>query len=147
MELLACEKKLNTLFPRGISLIIVDLAYGYDHPSRHHAGCNVHKFVNGKHPCNCLFRMNHSDPCAFYSSYVAIENDKIYAATSGGWIHRWAGTFDTFCTCTIEIPKKIICNTCYTPLKHCCVYNCIFCFVCDSCGVGHSYVNLWNILK
>jgi len=144
MELIACEKKLNILFPRGISLIIVDLAYGYDHPSRHHEGCNVHKFKNDKYPCNCLFRMDHTNQCTFFKGFLSVEAGRKYASTSGGWIHHWAGTVKQMCTCTTVIPKKIICNTCFTPFKQCCGYECVFCFICDGCGVGHSYVDLWK---
>jgi hypothetical protein len=153
MELIACEKKLNILFPRGISLIIVDLAYGYDHPSRHHAGCNVHKFKNDKYPCNCLFRMDHTNQCTFYKGFLSVEASykKVPSGVSGGqavFINRfkdiWAGTAKQMCTCTTVIPKKIICNTCFTPFKQCCGYECVFCFICDGCGVGHSYVDLWK---
>lgn len=144
MELLDCEKKLNIIFPQGISLIIVDLAYGYDHPSRHHAGCNVCKFTNNKHPCNCLFRMDHTNQCTFIKGFLSVEADRKYASTSGSWIHKWCGTTEDTCNCTAVLPKKIICNACFTPFKYCCGYECVFCFMCDACGVGHSYVDLWK---
>lgn len=144
MELIACEQKLNTLFPRGISLIIVDLAYGYDHPSRHHEGCNLRKFKNNKYPCNCLFRMDHTVQCTFLKGFLSVEAGRKYASTSGSWIHHWAGTVKQICTCTTEIPEKIICNNCFSQFKYCCGYNCVFCFICNECSVGHSYIDLWK---
>lgn len=144
MELIVCEQKLNMLFPYGISRIIVDLAYGYDHPSRHHAGCNIRKFKNDKLHCNCLFYMNHSDNCKFLKGYLLGEEEKKNAVTSGEWIHQLVETTKYICNCSAEIPEKIICNTCFTSFKYCCGYKCMFCFICDVCGVGHSYVNLWK---
>jgi hypothetical protein len=145
MELISCEKKLNILFPRIISLIIVDFTYGYDHPSRHHAGCNVLSPKNNKGPCNCLFRTNHINQCAFFKGFLSIEASRKYEPKRGGSNkgikHR---VVRQTCTCTAVIPKKIICNTCFTPFKNCCGYNCIFCFICDRCGVGHSYLYLWK---
>ena len=143
MEVITCEKNLNALFPREISLIIVEFAYWYDHLLWHHEGCNIRKFKNIKFPCNCLFRMNHIDECKFFKGFLSAEAGRENASTLVR-VEQWAGTVRKICTCAVTVPKKIVCNTCFTQLKYCCGYNCVFCFMCDECGVGHPYVGLYN---
>ena len=128
MELIECEQTLNTIFPKVISIIIVDYSYGYEHHGRHHTWCNIQK---DKSLCNCLLRLEHTGNCVFTRVNIDMCN-----------IHYLTDTVSGFCTCTKIIPKIIICNNCFKCLNFCCGYKCVFCFICHSCGNGHPFVNL-----
>lgn len=70
-----------------------------NNPLYHHEGCNIVKFKNDKYPCNCLFNKNHNEQCVFIKQFNFVEKKKLNCIFSGGFIHQWASTHDTVCSC------------------------------------------------
>ena len=130
---------MNNVFsdlPDDICDMIKEYIYPYSDPIWHHIGCNIYKFKNDKYKCNCLFRLTHYVECKFIKSFNSLELDRENSLYSAGFIHKWASSHTIMCNCVhidTVIPKKKICNICFTRPDHCSKSDCIECLLCK-CG-------------